>query len=520
MSNVGIVYLIQPAELVGTNRFKVGCSSKNTIDRCVEGYRKGTRCIYIIECIEPFCVEKILKNAFTTNFKLIAGKEYFEGDEIAIKKLFINIVFTNYPKDEVLNIPERVIDNNDSNNKALFELFEFTEDTKDKITNKDLKLYLKRNKVKFQYKQVKLILKTRGCNDYNDNSGKYKGRGLNGLKKVNDQADTEETIINICDNINDKESVEKAKIIINTTSKMFDAINEKESDVLEPLDDNYIIFEQHVISIIMDTNDILWFNANDLTAALGYTEAKRMIQLHINKKDKIQLKNINHNYNIVIHPNSIYLNESGLYTLLIKSNKPNAKKFTAWITTDVLPSIRKYGYYKMKNKFENDKTGLLEQINYLQKQNKTMESNLKKDKYPEGNLVYIMDYSDEDTTLPGIYRLGMTKNLKARKELYDTHTLNKKKVLHYELVKDPIRLEYCLRSMLYKYRYRVKKDFYICSPTIIKKAFKQCSESLNHMNSNVQTGGGLIIDKTLTKLQNKLVKLDKEIYKYKLLSDF
>jgi prophage antirepressor-like protein len=290
--------------------------------------------------------------------------------------------------------------------------------------------------------------------------------------------------------------------------------------VFDTLHNNYIIFEQHVINIIMDINNILWFNANDLTSALGYSDKKQTITHNIEKKDKIQLKYIKHEQIINDHLNSIYLNESGLYTLLIKSNKPNAKKFTSWITGEVLPSIRKYGFYKMKTKYENDKTGLIQQINYLQKQNKTMESDLKKNKYPEGNLVYIMDYSDEDTTLPGIYRLGMTKNLKTRKELYDTHTLNKKKVLHYELVKDPIRLEYCLRSMLYKYRYRDKKDFYICSSAIIKRAFKQCSESLKNMNSDVQTGGGVVIDKTLTKLQNKLTKLDKTINKYKVLSDF
>lgn len=40
-STLGIVYLIQPAGLVGTNRFKPGCSAKNTIDRCIDGYRKG-----------------------------------------------------------------------------------------------------------------------------------------------------------------------------------------------------------------------------------------------------------------------------------------------------------------------------------------------------------------------------------------------------------------------------------------------------------------------------------------------
>jgi prophage antirepressor-like protein len=287
------------------------------------------------------------------------------------------------------------------------------------------------------------------------------------------------------------------------------------TSILETLQDNYILFEQNSINIIMDTNDILWFNAYDLTLALGYTEAKRMVQIHIDQKDKIQLKNINHNYHIKNHPNSIYLNESGLYTLLIKSNKPNAKKFTAWITNDVLPSIRKYGYYKMKTKFEQDKSGLLQQINYLQKQTKTMEADLKKDKYPDGNLVYIIDYSDGDTTLPGIFRIGMTKHLKARKQLYDTHTLNKKKVVHYELVKDPIRLEYCLRSMLYKYRYRDNKDFYVCSLAVVKRAFKKCLETLQSMNSNVQTGGAnLPINNILVKLQNKITRLDKSINKY------
>jgi prophage antirepressor-like protein len=356
MSNVGIVYLIQPAELVETNRFKVGCSSKNTIDRCVDGYRKGTRTIYIIECIDPFGVEKILKSSFNTRFKLIAGKEYFEGDEVAIKKLFIDIVFA----DKVLDTSE-VVDNVQTNYidyTPLFELFEFTEEPKDKITNNDLQAYIKHNKVNFQYKQVKILLKTKGCNDYTDNYGKFKSRGLNGLKKVKTQEDNKELVVDT----NEKRQDENAKIIINVAS------NDNILDSINTLSNNYILFEKSVISIIVDLNNVLWFNARDLTLALKYTEAKRMIQLHIAQKDKIQLKNINHDCDIKNHPQSIYINESGLYTLLIKSNKPTAKKFTAWITGDVLPSIRKYGYYKIKTNYETDKTGLLQQINYLHPQ--------------------------------------------------------------------------------------------------------------------------------------------------------
>lgn len=283
--------------------------------------------------------------------------------------------------------------------------------------------------------------------------------------------------------------------------------------VLETLENNYILFDSYTICIVIDTNDKLWFNARDLIKSLGYSDVRDVIRQYVNTADKTQLKYITHTQFIKNHSNSIFINESGVYSIILRSKKPNAKKFTAWITNDVLPSIRKYGYYKMKTKYETDKSGLLQQINYLEKQTKTMETNLKKDKYPDGALVYIMDYSDEDKTLPGIYRLGITKNLKSRKQVYDTHTLNKKKVVNYEEVDDPVRLEYCMRSMLYKYRYRDNKDFYVCSLAVIKKAFKKCLESLKSMNT--QSGGSLPInDNTMVKLKNKLTKINKNIEKY------
>jgi prophage antirepressor-like protein len=281
--------------------------------------------------------------------------------------------------------------------------------------------------------------------------------------------------------------------------------------VLETLENNYILFDAHTICIVIDTNNKLWFNARDLINSLGYSDVKDVIRQYVNNADKTQLKHITHTQFINSHPNSIFINESGVYSIVLRSNKPNAKKFTAWITNDVLPSIRKYGYYKMKTKYEQDKTGLLQQINYLEKQTKTMEANLKKDKYPDGALVYIMDYSDEDKTLPGIYRLGMTKNLKLRKQVYNTHTLNKKKVVHYEAVDDPVRLEYCMRSMLYKYRHRDNKDFYVCSLAVIKRAFNKCLETLKSINT--QSGGSLPINDTVGRLQKQITRLDKNIEK-------
>ena len=99
----GTIYLIQPAELVGTERYKIGCSAKNDLERCKKGYKKGTRFMDIRECDDPFAVEQEVKTRFNTKFNLIAGKEYFEGNEADIKKEFNDVVskFTSLKQDDV-----------------------------------------------------------------------------------------------------------------------------------------------------------------------------------------------------------------------------------------------------------------------------------------------------------------------------------------------------------------------------------------------------------------------------------
>lgn len=75
----GIIYLIQPAELLNTDRYKIGMSSKKNLDRIKKGYKKGTKWISINEVNNPLDMENTIKKIFTYKFTLIAGKEYFEG---------------------------------------------------------------------------------------------------------------------------------------------------------------------------------------------------------------------------------------------------------------------------------------------------------------------------------------------------------------------------------------------------------------------------------------------------------
>lgn len=98
----GIIYLIQPAELVGTKRYKIGCSKKSNLDRIKNGYKKGTRYLHIAECEEPHKTESNIKTIFNDKFTLIAGKEYYEGEESNMRQEFINIVnnYSNEIKEE------------------------------------------------------------------------------------------------------------------------------------------------------------------------------------------------------------------------------------------------------------------------------------------------------------------------------------------------------------------------------------------------------------------------------------
>ena len=111
MSQKGIIYLIQPLLLVGTNKYKLGCSYSPTLKRCITGYIKGSRYISIHECNDPLIVEKILIKKFNLLFKLAGGKENFEGDESHMSMIILETII-EYKKNNTIN---NTINNNTTN---------------------------------------------------------------------------------------------------------------------------------------------------------------------------------------------------------------------------------------------------------------------------------------------------------------------------------------------------------------------------------------------------------------------
>ncbi len=93
-----------------------------------------------------------------------------------------------------------------------------------------------------------------------------------------------------------------------------------------------------------------WFVGKDVAIALGYTNSRKALGDHVDEDDKGVTKcdTLGGTQEIAI------INESGLYSLVMGSKLPEAKKFKKWVTSEVLPSIRKNGGYIQEQKNLSD----------------------------------------------------------------------------------------------------------------------------------------------------------------------
>lgn len=96
-------------------------------------------------------------------------------------------------------------------------------------------------------------------------------------------------------------------------------------------------FQENEVRIV-DVNGEPWFVAKDVAEILGYSETAMMTR-RLDDDESISAKLAGMNMK------STLINESGLYNAVLGSNKPEAKAFKKWVTSEVLPSIRKTGSY-------------------------------------------------------------------------------------------------------------------------------------------------------------------------------
>ena len=106
-------------------------------------------------------------------------------------------------------------------------------------------------------------------------------------------------------------------------------------------------YESRQVQVIQDEGGRPWWVAADICAILGLSNPTEAIRaLDDDEKSTLRISEGGPERNII--------NEPGLYSLIIRSNKSEAKKFKRWITHEVLPSIRKTGRYEIDSPSEID----------------------------------------------------------------------------------------------------------------------------------------------------------------------
>lgn len=126
-------------------------------------------------------------------------------------------------------------------------------------------------------------------------------------------------------------------------------------------------------------NDEPYFVGKDVAEILGYTNPSKALADHVDEDDKLN----NESLSSLGQRGGWIINESGLYSLILSSKLPNAKKFKHWVTSEVLPAIRRHGIYAIDEvlnnpdmliaaltelKAEREKTKLLTETVAVQKQ--------------------------------------------------------------------------------------------------------------------------------------------------------
>lgn len=123
---------------------------------------------------------------------------------------------------------------------------------------------------------------------------------------------------------------------------------------------------------VVEINGEPWLVGKDVAEVLGYSNPSKAVLNHVDPEDKIMEMIPHSHFGNVVKTQTALINESGLYSLVLRSKLPESKKFKRWVTSEVLPSIRKHGMYvtddllndpdliiKAANKIKEEKEGRL-----------------------------------------------------------------------------------------------------------------------------------------------------------------
>lgn len=118
------------------------------------------------------------------------------------------------------------------------------------------------------------------------------------------------------------------------------------------------VFNDREMTVIKSGEDV-WFRGHVVASILGYANSRDAIMKHVDDEDKVkygELPSVANHDGSLFKTHYVFINESGLYSLVLRSQLGTAKKFKRWVTGTVLPSIRKTGTYSTGKQIEKQFT--------------------------------------------------------------------------------------------------------------------------------------------------------------------
>jgi len=274
-------------------------------------------------------------------------------------------------------------------------------------------------------------------------------------------------------------------------------------DTILDIYNKILYFKDEEIKFIFDIDDVVWFKFSNIATILEYKDRNDVLKKHVDKKYRKHFKNIKTNHVLDKQkPDTVYITESGLYKLLIRSRMKKAEKFQEWLIEEALPKLRKYGKYEVNTKMKKKLKEMNDKMKILEKTNLKLIKNMTNKKYPKGYHFYVI----EDDKM---YKIGYCKDLTSRLSTYNTGKANKAEYAYYKKTDCAKQIEECMKALLNKYIYKANKEFYKCSlNTIIKNVKKcliienncsKCSDIKNNINQ--QGGKNYIIEELLDEIK-------------------
>lgn len=128
-----------------------------------------------------------------------------------------------------------------------------------------------------------------------------------------------------------------------------------------------------------------WFVGKDIAEVLGYSNSRDALITHVDEEDRNTVAISDGKRG---NPNQTIINESGLYSLILGSKLPSAKKFKKWVTSDVLPSIRKHGMYATDELINNPDLLIAAATKIKEERAARLEAEKQRDKLIHQNKLY------------------------------------------------------------------------------------------------------------------------------------